>query len=120
MEFIDYDSDVVLLILSLLSTVSLEGLPMVVEISSEYLLVWSSIGRRVKLLLCVNDSASESTPRRSILGVGIRGNKLLQLEVITTAQNSPFCNHDAFNFTVNHHLLFVVHLNRLSIMINER
>lgn len=48
MEFIDYDSDVVLLILSLLSTVSLEGLPMVVEISSEYLLVWSSIGRRVK------------------------------------------------------------------------
>lgn len=45
MVFINYDSDVVLLILSLLSTVILEGLPMAVEISSEHLLVWPSIGR---------------------------------------------------------------------------
>lgn len=58
MEFIDYDSDVVLLMSSLLSTVSLEGLPMVVEIVSEYLLVWSSIRQRVKVA-GVNDSASE-------------------------------------------------------------
>lgn len=49
MEFINYDSDVVLLIFSILSTVSLRGLPMVVEIFSEYLLVWSSIRRIVKV-----------------------------------------------------------------------
>lgn len=74
MEFINYDSDVVLLIFSILSTVSLRGLPMVVEIFSEYLLVWSSIRRIVKVAVACQRSIQ-------VLGVGIRGNKLLQLQL---------------------------------------